>query len=366
MNNDHLFFNAWVYPKLRKWSSTIASKAGVFEIFIDGNGHLRVWADVGNGWSLQTISNSIVSNDIWSKVNVTYDGDYWRIYLNDSLDIYSFSRGKLKSNSAHLYLGCYNASNNYFNGYLDTVILAGETPVHCGWSFDANNGNQDASPNPNFDLAVSGGTSYIAGVEDDYGKALLFDGATGYAVSNGSLYWEPSNITLDLYIKADNPGKNTLQMIASCGRDYYASGWNLYLYDNKLYWDVNTDIADDDVEVRLSLDYTDTGWHHVRAYYNDDQAGLIMDGVGTGTNGNGPIVYKYDEKVTFGRMAYSEKYYFDGAVDEVEIYSTGWAKSGDIDASGFVNFADFAILSNGWIDVTDINDIFNLAENWLE
>ena len=163
------------------------------------------------------------------------------------------------------------------------------------------------------------GATFIAGHS---GQAAYFNGSS-YIASSLPADVLKDNLTVSCWFKADNTSNQ--QSLVDQGRDYYGSGWRIYINANKLCFSLNTDAGDNTNEVNISYAFTDTSsFHHVAVTYSSSGANLYLDGKLTASGSyKGSIVYKYNEKLTLGAMAFSVPSFFKykGALDEVKIWN---------------------------------------------
>lgn len=327
MNQARVSIEAAVKPSVWKWSNGIACRNGVFCLFLGGDGKLKVWANTGSGWAPKGSSVATVPTNTWSRVGARYDGVAWRYYINGVLDASVSDPGSIVAGTDPLHIGANGGqipfSTDYFQGSIDEVSIGAVPDAFVRFSCDEGSGTTlgDGSGNA-LSATLFGGTIWPSQTIGD-GWSIDFNGTNGYASVSGSSAHRYPTIAVDFYMRADNPG-SSYQYVVSQGRDYYGSGWNVYLYQGMLGFLANTDNLDNGSEVQLALPYTDTGWHHVHASYDGATARLTVDGQGVSTAGSGPIVYRNNELLTLGRLAFGSFYYFDGALDQVEVYAVPW------------------------------------------
>jgi hypothetical protein len=152
------------------------------------------------------------------------------------------------------------------------------------------------------------------------GKCIEFDGKSGYAVAQTAKR-ATGQVCVDFYMLAHDIAAEGDQYVLSQGSDAPGSGWNVFLRDKTLRFAVNTSDGTAEASVKIAGEKI---WHHVRASYDGKTARIWLDGMeGKSRTGAGPIVYRNGEDLTLGRMAYPEgRCYFDGALDEIEVYTT--------------------------------------------
>lgn len=188
---------------------------------------------------------------------------------------------------------------------------------------------------PSGPLRDSSGRGYNAsivnhlqyGVAGRVGQAVAFNGADAYAQAP-SVPALTQAMTVMAWVKPDNAAL-PYSYFLSQGRDSWGSGWNLLFQSGRIVFLVNTDNQDNTSEISVAADIPNpTDWHHIAATYDGSKANVYVDGrlAGSG-NGSGPIVYRYDEKLTLGRMAFADYFFFAGTLDEVRLFNQALAVS---------------------------------------
>lgn len=329
MDNPFLSFEAWIRPSAWKWSNGIASRAGVWAIFLGGDGKLKVRANTGSGWSDKGTSVSTVPVGVWTHVAVQFDGSFWRYYINGRWDARFADVGGLVFDVVTpFHVGANGPATpgpgDYFQGTMDEVQVGAVPPALVRLTADEGFGSMllDFSPHGSH-ASLFGGYSWVRQMIGD-GRSIQFNGIDAYATIPKSNASQSPYITVDFYMRANDPLSSADQYIISQGRDCCGSGWNVHLRAGRLWFVVNTGYADNEAEVSLSMACNDTAWHHVHASYDGVRATLSIDGVPTSVPASGPIVYRYNEDVTLGRLAVGPLHHFHGALDQVEVYSTPW------------------------------------------
>lgn len=322
MDHPYLYFEAWIKPTELRYGC-IASRTGVWEVCLNTDGLIHVYANTGSGWSSKGSSASKVPTNTWTYIEVGYDGMYWCYYINGKLDGTYLDAGALAGGATNpLLIGAGGGipPYSYFKGAIDEVQIWPEPkPLvryacdeEFGWTLNDGSGN-------GLNADLHGEYTHKSSMLPD-GKCIEFDGESGYAVAPTAKR-ATGQVCLDFYMLAHNSASDNCQYVLSQGSDAPGSGWNVFLRDKTLHFTTNTSNGAAEASITIADEKI---WHHVRASYDGKTARISMHGVeSTSQKGTGPIVYRNSENLTLGRMAYPEgRYYFDGALDEIEVYTT--------------------------------------------
>lgn len=323
MSYPFLNFEAWVKPAGGYVYGGLAYRAGVFEIFTSADGRIHVWADTGSGWKSKGNSASAIAPGGWTRVAVSYDGRIWRFTLNGKQDGKFEDKGALSPRAgAALEIGKGAA---FFRGSLDEIQIGPMPSALLRLACDESAGATLADRSGNgLDAACQGGVTHGEQMLPE-GKCAEFDGTSGYATIAGAKDLATGQVALSLYLRANDA--TPLQDILSQGQRQPGSGWGLYLEKGELTFAVNLDqSATNGFEGVLKVPYpADKGWHHVWASYDGKKLRLALDGTEQTALADGPIVHRVALDLTLARQAAAgTDHYFNGALDEVEVYSTGW------------------------------------------
>jgi hypothetical protein len=338
LDSPTLGISAYVKVAAHKWSNGIACKNGQFCFFIAGDGKLRMWA-ASNGpgsWGAKGTSTTPLPLNKWTHVEVRYDGLSWRYYLDGKLDGTFGDPGKIVANASPFHIGADGGqtpfSSDFFNGQIDEVkvfAIPRASMQYTASAFSSDGSLPDSSGNGAYGMPSGPETTLAEPLVGSRalgdGASLAFDGVKSALFS--SSHDRPPVVALDFYMKASDISRQ--QSVASQGRDFYGSGFNVTLFQGTLRFSVNTDALDNASEVDISVPYTDTGWHHVHAVYDGYTAKLTLDG---GLRGSAtspatsyrPIVYRYNEYLTLGRLAFGPYFFFGGRIAEFEANNVPW------------------------------------------
>ena len=219
--------------------------------------------------------------------------------------------------------------SDYFDGAIDDVKiytrtlsvdeireLAKSDGLAGHWQFE----NDVTDATGNNDGTAQGTPTYTSG---SIYQAIQFDGTDDYVTMGDVLNPGDDSYTVSMWFKRDGTGQEYLAGKRSSG---IPSGWSIH-FDSS---DRLTLTAGDgsDVGTIIGLAVTDTDWHHValvidrtseRAYgYLDGSiAGFTSDSLG----GSNPIATTNDLVLGVRDDGTTKSDYFDGAIDDVKIYT---------------------------------------------
>ncbi|MHC4593658.1 MAG: LamG domain-containing protein [Planctomycetota bacterium] len=242
----------------------------------------------------------------------------------------------------------------------------------------------DSSGN-NYHGSEKGGPTYVEG---KFGQALSFDGFDDYvALDVNYASTGHTEITVCAWFRTTNSAN---QHIASFDRDeYWRLGMTEYVSTGGLGWHVMTMVGGTETQMDYgSVTRVDDGqWHHAAGTFNNGTLSIYVDGglettaIGGPTFGTGLVRWGYlgigsESQDMFNGMTNATGY-FDGELDDVRIYSRALSSDeiahladdtpGDGELyvpvvsvanvsneeaplSRSVNFKDFALLVDGWLD----------------
>ena len=189
------------------------------------------------------------------------------------------------------------------------------------------------------------GETTVSYVPHDDGTAINLEEGTYLIFLRSEEEQITNNLSISLWFNADNVTEK--RVLLSQGRDYYGSGWNLYVEDGKLKFTVNTDNnynvkttppTGNGMEVVVSsmAPINPGQWYHVVATYDkDSRAYLYVNTILTipisysdYENAAGPIVYIQEQdlenNITLGTLSFDRGKWgnFDGKIDNVAVFNT--------------------------------------------
>jgi hypothetical protein len=187
------------------------------------------------------------------------------------------------------------------------------------WWPGENNANDIQSSNHGM---LQNGATFAVGKVD---QAFSFDGIDDVLEVNDDPSLKPANaITVDAWIYWRGPQANynrilTKRRVTSVGGISY----HLVIVGNKLFWGINVSggITGSAENVSDSNDFPTNTWHHVVGTYDGASLRLYIDGIQVASRAqSGSIAYD-TEPLVIGWYDSNFGEYFDGLIDEVEIFN---------------------------------------------
>ncbi|MHC4558251.1 MAG: LamG-like jellyroll fold domain-containing protein [Planctomycetota bacterium] len=273
------------------------------------------------------------------------------------------------------------ADNWLISGYDVMSVAVSDANLILHYEFEGN--ANDSSGNGNHG-DPNGGVSYTAG---KIGQAISLDGVNDYVAiqnlnyaSTGYTGW-----TVCAWIRTSS---SLMQTIASLDRSEYwrlELGESTYAGAGEVGWEVDTITGQVDA---ISTTLVDDGkWHHVVGVFDNGQLIIYIDGkietlsYGGSTSGSGTIRYGFigsqSEATVFDGDRSATPGHFDGDLDDIRIYERALSQAEIVNLTGVpvgetlyqplqrllsvaddidlhddekVNFTDFAVLADSWLD----------------
>lgn len=348
---DSFTISAWVNP-----NSSQVAYADIFGNHAGGgsNGIVcqqnntttnQYYCTYGNGSAYITSPNFNLQANTWQYLTFAKNSTGTKVYVN-SIEVGSTnSTTSVSPSNYNFKIGQGYTSGRFFNGKIDDVKIynyarsqkqiiedmnAGAPATSAKsmvayYKFDEGSGT--TANNSGLGNSTSNGILYNSPIwtnEGKIGKTLSLNGSNTYIKTSGNLD-APANVTVTAWIKANNT--SSTQYLVNQARDNYCSGYGILLSSNNLYFKINANSADDGCEASIGTSYLDTNkWHYIAGSYDGKTTKLYIDGVlkNSSVGANGNIVYKYNEVLNIGKMAYGEPtlyFPFNGLIDEVKIYN---------------------------------------------
>ena len=360
---DQIAVSAWINLKSRNlqalggtiirkgaWPVVVPRPAWGFDIQY---GKLRAFIyDEVSGYEVR--GDTVLSAGEWYHVAFTYDGSEIQIYLDGELEGNPTPHvGHIASTPAPVWIGRKNGVD-FFDGKIDEVAiysraltadeiqqhyLNGSYEVECvdpptgmvsWWDGDSVSGTTATDIQNGNDGTLENGATTVPG---KVGDAFSFDGVNDYVKVSKSSNLEPSNITVDAWVKSSNPGN------AGGPRYILAKGARLCERASYALWargssrGIEFYISDGNAPARFSpaapqAAVWDGNWHHVAGTYDGNKIRLYLDGVEIGDGTPETIQIGYGEVMTttndlsLGRYdgPGTCKLSYTGLLDEVEIF----------------------------------------------
>jgi hypothetical protein len=305
--------------------------------------------------------------------------------------------GKMYFDDVRLYLARYvpgmgtpragDLSSDGVVDYIDLEIMAGDwgqrdqvvTPVDpttanlmAYYSLDEGAGTIAGDSAGANNGTVAGGAQWVTG-PDGFGSALLFDGTGSQYVDLGT--WDPSagtgQLTISLWANWSGISGQWMGLIGK--RDTWAA--------DDMMWQIEAAQGDGNVSVSRESGQTVGGfiaevgqWEHIAFTFDGTSGTLYRDGmaVGSGAWSLGPDT---DAAMVFGACQANGGNPYNGALDEVRMYNRALSQAeiayvisggatalhipvlsvadlydGEPEGSKAVNFKDFAVLADQWLE----------------
>ncbi|MBP9901454.1 MAG: LamG domain-containing protein, partial [Verrucomicrobia bacterium] len=304
-----------------------------FMVAVSTNGRVQSpWITMANPQYLTGSQN--VPLQKWAQVVVTWDGQYWKQYLNGQLDYQFESQAAPRFSTAPVELGhhAHCCVPVYFDGRIDEVRiynrplaapeveqlnLKSSLVAHYPFS----NGSADDASGNGHHATVSGATPSL----DYFGsenQAFGFDGNSQRIVVPASPAFEVrTNITIAAWLKRQQVGVLSPIVCKDDNQPNGSSHFEFTVQTNDalsfIYW------APGWVKSESSTKIADTLWHHVAASFDGQAVSLYIDGVPAGVVPQTIPMLPGNEPLQIGEAQASGFIYLNGQMDEVQIYNRG-------------------------------------------
>ncbi len=223
--------------------------------------------------------NTTLAAGEWYHVAATWDGATVKIFVNGQLDNTPAARtGTIATDTRPLYIGGRSGADlldgmiydvRLYNRALYPADIAELAGLVSHWKLDETSGATAAdSSGLGRNATVVGAPTWTTGIIDN---ALQLDGASRAEVTN--LMGSPKNVTLAGWADLTAPDSAGAELV-SLG-DYFAIRLDEAGASKALFYDGSTWVS-----ASASQTFTNAGWHHFAAVFNDDQnyCKLYIDG----------------------------------------------------------------------------------------
>ncbi|MBU2578389.1 DUF2341 domain-containing protein, partial [Patescibacteria group bacterium] len=373
-----LSFGGWV-----KLNIVLSSQPASFPLIMDkynlagfsGYGILfnrgtdALFCRFGNGSALKDISISGAGSLLgtnWNHILCTFDGNIRKIYINGVEKASTTETFTQAQNDENLYLGTYDSTMHFFNGFIDQVRIYNyaRTPAQIAW--DYNRGGPVGwwkldecegvvahdSAAPSNDGAINIGATapqttagscgvgntaaaWYNGRNGKYNSSLNFDGADDYVTVGDSDDIQPTSaVTIGAWVKAD---ASHVGVIAEQGSDANSEGFGIFNCGTSfaLYAGGNSGGLNEYHKV-TSTTFAAGEWYYVVGTYTtaaSPYGKIYVDGVEqpvtTGgdcnvpgsKNGGNALEYAGTSVLNIGSRNQGTSTFFDGQIDDVRIYN---------------------------------------------
>ncbi len=121
-------FSAWIkLDEINRQNGIIdkteTNNANYFQVIVHNNNLVRVNIDVHYGEILRLYSNTALNKDIWYHVVVTWDGNYWKIYINGKIDAQAQRDRTVPDVSRPLLIGKVDNNTSFMKGTIDDIRI---------------------------------------------------------------------------------------------------------------------------------------------------------------------------------------------------------------------------------------------------
>lgn len=297
---------------------------GHYELYIDTSGILKFYSnDIGD-----ISSNTVVDNNNWHHVVVTYDGSNMKFYVDKVLKNSPAASGTVADETETMRLGSLVDGTLPYNGLLDEVRIFNRAltqteikylyknisnynkQIYSEWKLNENSGNtaHDASI-PHHDGTVTG-ASWTGGM---FGSALSFNGTSGSYVniSNADVN-VGNNFTMSAWIKAGQNRSNWQVFLAKGPKD--SGHYELSIDPSGILRFYANDIGDFSSNTVVD----DNNWHNIVVTCDGSNIKFYVDKALKNSSAVSGYIVSEAEAIRFGSLIDGTLPY-NGLLDEVKI-----------------------------------------------
>ncbi len=327
------------------------AKEEQYWIHASSDNSIQAKINVGGTRYIATTGADFIEIGVWHHVAGTYDGDALKLYVNGVLrDSNTLPSGSLSVTTNILAIGTWSSLVDFFEGTVDEVriwsrplsasevLASAQAGLRALWHFneDSSSTAADASGYEN-DGTLNGDAEFDSG-DGRFGNAVTLDGSGDFVQVAQSSTLEPTEVTVEGWVKSDNPGGNFRYLLSKGAKACQAASYALYTGSTGgLFFYV----FDGGSPAVLSSGVTaseiwDDEWHHVAGTFDGSTVRLYLDGEEIGSGASTAISIGYALPTTndlfIGRYSGSCTLEFTGDVDELHI----WARALSIEEIDFL------------------------------
>lgn len=341
-------------------AKTAGSTNGEFQLALSGNSNiLFTIINASSSRVDMTPTSSSYNDGLWHLAAATYDGATMKTWLDGQCLGSSAQTGIIKSYATALVIGAY-ASGQYFNGNLDEVKIwsraLGTNEISAIWQAGGRGSVTNTTTTTtelsstefgiNDDLylhwAFNGTSNFVMSVSTNQiggyfsgsaartndgifgnGIVLSASGSSQVIASNNAVAQALSNITLSAWIKTTNALSSDYTIMAK--HQGGTSGEFLFSLQsggsNVNFSIINGTPSRVNLSPAASFPLNDGNWHFVVGTYNGATMAVFVDGICFGTaSQTGGL---QTNATPFRVGAYNSGNFFNGQIDDVEVWSRG-------------------------------------------
>ena len=317
--------------------------AGIFVAFEWEGDKWGVYAG-SSDWH-DTVKGSQVFSNVWYHIAVVKSGTSYSLFLNGALQ----NTGTLEDiDISNLQIGRRSDPFGYFNGIVDEVRVSNYARYTASFTKPTSAYTLPESGTKglwHFDESVVGSLAYDSSTNDNDGTiygakwagptwtsgvlyyGLHFDGVDDYVQIPDASALEPTTLTLECWVKSNNPGIYSHIVSKDLTTAFGASSYALYTGSTGgLYFYVKSP-SGYALSANAGTGIWNGQWHHIAGTFDGNYPRLYVDGVEvTGPHGNADeIMYAGQGNLLIGK--YSEvfthpsyDFCFYGDIDESRLY----------------------------------------------
>ncbi len=256
----------------------------------------------------------------------------WDILLQDFVDL-----GVDLTNVITMSIGFGNKADPVAGGsgyvFIDDIRLSRSLPVEqepepepvdpgtgnlvASYSFE--NNTQDGSGN-GLNGTIMGNPAFVGGIA---GMALSFDGVNDYVdLGNNAAFDITEQITLSAWVNTNDAGSGLHKPYVGKGDNAYAikhassNTIEFFIFEGTWY------VA----QVRVDESFNGE-WHHVAGTYDGNELKTYVDGILGATVAHVGLIDVQTHNLTISTNSQESGRYYDGAIDEVNIYDRALSKA---------------------------------------